>query len=64
MSQMKERAKASEKELNETEASNLPDIVFKTMVIRMLKVLSENTKTIKKPVSNEECNICNKKYTK
>ena len=37
MPQMKEQEKFPEKELNEMEASNLPDIEFKTMIIRMLK---------------------------
>ena len=34
---MKKQEKSPEKELNEREASNLPGIEFKTMVIRMLK---------------------------
>ena len=36
----------SRKELNKTEASNLSDIEFKVMVIRILKVLSENYKKL------------------
>ena len=32
------------KELNEIEASNLSDIEFKKMIIRMLKELSDNYK--------------------
>ena len=39
---MKEQEKTSEKELKEMEASNLPETEFKTLVIRMLKKLSEN----------------------
>ena len=39
---MKEQEKTPEKELNEMEASNLPDTEFKKMVIRMLKELIEN----------------------
>ena len=38
----------SQKELNEMEASKLPDIEVKTMVIRMLKELSENYNSMKK----------------
>ena len=45
MAQMKEQIKTPEKEL---EISNLSDIGFKTLVIRMLKELSEDLKTIKK----------------
>ena len=36
---MKEQAKSPEKELNEMEASKLPDTEFKTMVIRMFNEL-------------------------
>ena len=42
MPQIKAQEKSPEKELNEIEASNLPDIDFKTMIIRMLKELSEH----------------------
>ena len=48
MTQMKEQIKTPEKELNEMEISNLSDAAFKTMVIRMLKKLSEDLKNIKK----------------
>ena len=41
----------SEKELNEMEISNLPDAEFKTLVIRMLKDLSEDLSSIKKTQS-------------
>ena len=41
MAQMKEQIKTTEKELNETEISNLSDAEFKTLVIRMLRELSE-----------------------
>ena len=51
MPQMKEQEKSPEKELNEMEATEIPDVEFKTMVIRMLKDhrermddLSENLK--------------------
>ena len=48
MAQMKEQIKTPEKELNEMEISNLSDAGFKTLVITMLKELSENLSSIKK----------------
>ena len=48
--QMKEKEDSPEKELNETEASNVSDIEFKVMVIRMLKELSENYISMKKNI--------------
>ena len=48
MAQMKEQIKTPEKELNEMEISNLSDAEFKTLVIRMLKELSEDLSSIKK----------------
>ena len=45
---MKEYEKSSEKELNEMEASKLPNTEFKIMVTRMLKELSENLNSMKK----------------
>ena len=47
MAQMKEQIKTPEKELNEMEISNLSDAEFKTLVIRMLKELSEDLNSIK-----------------
>ena len=47
MAQMKEQNKTPEKELNETEIVNLPDAEFKTLVIRMLKGLTECSNSIK-----------------
>ena len=47
MVQMKEQIKTPEKELNKKEISNLSDAEFKTLVIRMLKKLSEDIKSIK-----------------
>ena len=41
MAQMKEQIKTPEKGLNEMEISNLSHAEFKTLVIRMLKELSE-----------------------
>ena len=48
MEQMKEQIKTPEKELNEKEINNLPDAEFKTLVIRMLKELSVDLKSITK----------------
>ena len=48
MAQMKEHIKTPEKELNEMQTSNLSDAKFKTLVVRMLKELSENFNSIKK----------------
>ena len=54
MNQMKEQIKTPEKELNEMQISNLSDAEFKTLVIKMLKKLSEDLSSIKKgPVRNE-----------
>ena len=47
MAEMKEEIKTPEKELNEIEISNLSDAEFKTLVIRMLKELSEDLSSIK-----------------
>ena len=48
MAQMKEQIRTPEKELNEMEISGLSDTEFKTLVIRMLKELSEDLSSIKK----------------
>ena len=48
MAQMKEQKKTPEKELNKMEISNLSDAEFKTLVIRMLKELSEDLNSTKK----------------
>ena len=48
MAQMKEQIKTPEKELNEREINNLSDSELKTLVIRMLKELSEDLNSIKK----------------
>ena len=53
---MKEQIKTQEKkkELNKKEISNLSDAVFKTLVLRVLKEISEDLNSIKKnPVRNE-----------
>ena len=48
---MKEQIKTPEKKLCEIEISNLSDAKFKTLVIRMLKKLSEDFSSIKKTQS-------------
>ena len=45
---MKEQNKTPEKELNKMQTSNLLGAEFKTLVIRMLKELSENFNSMKK----------------
>ena len=51
MAQMKEQINTSKKTLNEMEISNLADTEFKTLVIRMLKELSEDLSSIKRTQS-------------
>ena len=48
MVQMKRQKKTPEKELNKMETSKLLDAEFKTLVIRLLKELSEDLSNIKK----------------
>ena len=48
VAQLKEQIKTLEKELNKMEISNLSDADFKTLVIRMLKKLSEDLSSIKR----------------
>ena len=57
MAQMKEQIKTPEKELNKMEISNLSDAEFKTLVIRMLKELSEDLSSIKKIQSESKGTI-------
>ena len=47
IAEMKKWIKTPEKELNEMEISDLSDADFKTLVIRILKELSEDLKSIK-----------------
>ena len=47
MAQIREQIKAPEKELNKMKISNLSDAEFKTLVIRMLKEISEYSNSIK-----------------
>ena len=51
MAQMKGQIKTPEKELTEMEISNLSDAEFKTLLIRMLKELSEDLNSLKKILS-------------
>ena len=48
IAQLKGQIKTPEKLLNKMEMSNLSDAEFKTLVIRMLKELSEELSSIKK----------------
>ena len=48
LAHIKQQIKTPEKEVNEMEISNLSDAEFKTLVIRMLKELSEDLNSIKK----------------
>ena len=48
LAQMKEQIKAPKRELNKIEISNLSEAELKTLVIRMLKELSEDLNSIKK----------------
>ena len=57
MAQMKEQIKTPEKELNEMEISHLSDTEFRTLVIRMLKELSENLNSIKKIQSETKASL-------
>ena len=51
MAKMKEQNKIQEKELNKTEITNLSDAELKTLVIRMLKELTEYSNSIKEEIS-------------
>ena len=46
MAQMKEQIKIPEKEWNKMEMSNLSDVEFKTLFIKMLKELSEDLSSV------------------
>ena len=48
MAQMKGQIKTPEKELTEMEMSKMSEAEFKTLVIRMLRELSEGLSSIKK----------------
>ena len=52
MAQMKEHNKTPNKDLSKMEVSNLSNAEFKTLVIRMLKELSEDLNSVKKVQSD------------
>ena len=54
MTQMEGQIKTPEKELNKREISNLSDVEFKTLLIRMLKELSEDLNSIKTDIVRNE----------
>ena len=54
---MKEQNKTPEKELNKMDTSNLSDAEFKTLVIRMLKILSGYFNSIKKTPAEMEITL-------
>ena len=56
--QMKEQIKTPEKELNKMEIRNLSDADFQTLVIRMLKELSENLNIKKIQSEMKDTLIC------
>ena len=62
MSQIEEQSKTLEKELNEMEITNLSHSGFKTLVIRMLKELTEDGNKIKK--TQEEVKVAPSKKKK
>ena len=59
---MKEQIKTPEKELNEMEISNLSDAESKTLVIRMLKELSEDLNSVKQIQSEMKNTLIEIKY--
>ena len=64
--QMKEQNKASEKELNKMEISNLPDVEFETLVIWMLNELrgrvDELSDNVNKEIENKKESVSNEEY--
>ena len=59
IAQMKEQIRTPEKELNKMETSKLSDAEFKTLVIRVLKELSEDLNSMKK-IQSETKDTLNK----
>ena len=57
MAQMKEQNKPLEKELNKTEITNLSDAEFKTLLIKMLKELTEYFYSIKKTQAEKKIRL-------
>ena len=62
-STVEEEEESPKKELSEMEASKLPGTEFKTMVIRMLKELSENFNSMKKDIETIKKNQSEMKDT-
>ena len=61
IAQLKGQIKTPEKLLNKMEMSNLSDAEFKTLVIRMLKELSEDLNRIKKIQSETKDTLIERK---
>ena len=59
MVQKKDQIKTPEKELNKMDTNNLSDAEFKTLVIWMLKELSEDLNSIKKMQSETKDTLNN-----
>ena len=57
--QMKEQENSPEKELNEMEASNVPNTEFKTRGLRMLKELEGRMDEVNENLTKEIINIIN-----
>ena len=57
MPQMKEQKKSPEKELNEMEATKIPDSEFTTVVIRMLQNLRERMDNLSESLNKEIISI-------
>ena len=55
---MKEQIKTAEKELNKMEISNLSDVEFKLLVIRMLQELTGYFNSIKKTQAAMQVAVC------
>ena len=58
MTQMKEQIKTAEKELNKMEISNLSDVEFKLLVIRMLQELTGYFNSMKKTQAIMKVALC------
>ena len=54
---MKEQEKSPEKELSEMKVSNLPNMEFKMMVIRVLKLLRRRTEELTEYLKKEIVSI-------
>ena len=61
MAQMKEQEKSPEKELSEMKTRKLSGTELKTVLMRMLKELSEDLSSIKKNKSETKCTLIERK---